>query len=838
MFENKNIVLDTSVLIDSPQAIHNFPTNNIFITLEVLEELDKLKIKSDNVGRAARYVNRYLDDLRQKGSLLDGVTLENLQTIFVIDDSQPQLEKFIEHTNDNKIISTAFRLKEELGDIIVLSNDIAFRLKCDALSIESHAFSLESHKNSSKEKFTGIKTIEIERNLIDIFFEDGKLKLEGEDFYPNEAVILKSNKTSALTIANENKILQPLKYVSKNSSLEGLQPRSAEQNFAMEFLLDPNISLVTIDGVAGTGKTLMAIAAAMQQIHKGNYKKIIISRPAESMSKELGFLPGPQPLDAKVLTPNGWKLMGELQIGDKVIARDGTPSEVLNIFKKGIKKVYEVTTNDGRKTQCCMDHLWYTETYQNSKYLRDKVGSVKTTKEILDTLYTKEGKLNHYLPTNKAAEYSKNSLPIPPYTLGTLIGDGSLGQKITLASKDSDILERVAEEIKSFNCKLVKNAYNISYCFSHERGHAHKEVSITNITTDDKRIFKSAKLLGEELGITTRAAYDRCRRNTTINNIKFEFTGHKPKWNNPIKNALDKLGLLFTKSINKFIPKEYLFASINDRVSLLQGLLDTDGTIKQNGEISFCTTSEQLAIDIVELVRGLGGKSSIRTRNRIGKIIKINNVEITVDKLQYEFNISLPNDINPFYISRKANRRNVSSKVMQSKIESITYVEDKEVQCILIDNPEHLYITDDYIVTHNTLQEKLGPWLQPIFDNLNILYSKKGGSYIETMLQRGQIELEALSYIRGRSLPDTIFIIDEAQNISYREAKALVTRMGENSKIILTGDLEQIDSVVLNEYNSGLAAIINTFRPFKGAAHITLRKGERSPLATFASENM
>jgi PhoH-like ATPase len=135
-----------------------------------------------------------------------------------------------------------------------------------------------------------------------------------------------------------------------------------------------------------------------------------------------------------------------------------------------------------------------------------------------------------------------------------------------------------------------------------------------------------------------------------------------------------------------------------------------------------------------------------------------------------------------------------------------------------------------------TKEEKMGAWVQPIFDNMKIAFSESGVSYMETMIERGTIEIESLSYIRGRSLPDTIFIVDEAQNITYHEAKAVLTRMGENSKIILLGDVEQIDAPHLDATSSGLTSIVELFKDFDESAHITLLKGERSRLATYAAK--
>jgi PhoH-like ATPase len=134
-----------------------------------------------------------------------------------------------------------------------------------------------------------------------------------------------------------------------------------------------------------------------------------------------------------------------------------------------------------------------------------------------------------------------------------------------------------------------------------------------------------------------------------------------------------------------------------------------------------------------------------------------------------------------------------------------------------------------------TKYDKMEPWIQPIIDNLKYIF-KNAEHYFELMMEKGVIEIEALSYIRGRSLPNTIFILDEAQNITYKEAKAVITRMGENSKLILLGDVEQIDAPHLDSATCGLGAVVEKFRDFRLSAHITLLKGERSPLAAYAAK--
>lgn len=425
--DRTSYVIDTSALVSNPKLLEKLESCSAIIPMEVLEELDNLKTRNDYVGKNARYVNRFLDQLRAHGSLLTGVSLDDNDVLVQVVSNPGALLTIFEDTMDNRIISTAFHLDQTLHNVVCLSNDIAFRIKCDAIGLDAEYVDAEDGKVVDT-GYTGITELMVTQDIIDALYEDDYLYFEDVEFYPNQGVLLISESSKALCIAKGKDLLERLVFTKgKKFKVEGIFPRNKEQTIAFELLLDPSIPLVTLNGIAGCGKTLLAVASAMKQFNEGQYKKIIISRPIESTSKDIGFLPG-------------------------------------------------------------------------------------------------------------------------------------------------------------------------------------------------------------------------------------------------------------------------------------------------------------------------------------------------------------------------------------------------------------------------TKEEKMAPWVQPIFDNLEVLYRKKGLHYIEMMINKGHLEVEAISHIRGRSLPDTIFIVDEAQNISRHEAKALLTRMGENSKIVLIGDLEQIDSPKLSHKNSGLSVIIEAFKSTELAGHVKLMKGERSKLATYAAK--
>lgn len=288
----KNFILDTSVLVYHEDSIHAFPNQNVFIPMEVLEEVDNLKTRQDSVGNAARYVNRFLDKLRDGGSLKDGVTLENGETIFVhVTKEYDELPSSMSHSNDNKIIAVALRLSKERENVVLISRDINIRVKCDSLGISSENYHKEKAVVNRKGAYAGVTVRDFDPADIEDFYDDGELRYDGGDLFPNEFVVLKGGTQSALGIFKENHI-KPLTYTKRSRTVQGVTPRNKEQTFALESLLDPDIHLVTLSGIAGSGKTILSSCAAVHMLSEGQYEKIVISRPIQSLSGDIGFLPG------------------------------------------------------------------------------------------------------------------------------------------------------------------------------------------------------------------------------------------------------------------------------------------------------------------------------------------------------------------------------------------------------------------------------------------------------------------------------------------------------------------------------------------------------------------
>ncbi len=704
-------ILDTNVLLSDCDAIKSFGKHNVILPFAVIEELDKHKSRQDEVGRNGRENARRLSELTKSGSIKKGVEIaKGKGNLIVISNSDLNVKAELpseleaEKSGDNKIIQFCLNYKASFpeSEVVLVTKDILLQLKCDSIGVKWEDYKKFNVAEDSSTLFGGVTVLQ-DMNVSafydseDDFIIDEETELKHK-FYSNQFLVMKDveNRSAIVRYIGKGK---PVKGVTIES-IDKLKLRNKEQQFGADLLMDPKVSLVSLAGKAGSGKSLLAIAAGLEQVigSQKRYKTLVICRPVISVGKEIGFLPGPQPLTAKILTPTGWTTMGQLKIGDLVVARDGTPTKVFGIFPKGKKEVFKITTTDG-STECCEDHLWYTRTAENHK--RQNPGSVKPTIDIINSL-KKNGKNNHFLPRNEPIHFNSKSMPIPPYLLGALLGDGSIGNSISLAGTDKELINRAAEDLKLLGCEFHHVEKTIGYNIKKINGLYNnkpaRKVILTNIETNEIKTFNSNGLAASFLNIHKATCSDRCLKKATVGQWKYEFLPLENRWQNPVKEELSKLGLVGTKAPTKFIPEIYKFeASISDRLSLLQGLMDTDGTIKKNGEASFTTISKQLALDVVEIVRSLGGRAILRSRNRVGKFSIYNNKTITTKHISYEFNISLPNNLNPFFISRKANRHKAAyiHKIGIEKIESLGL---KEVQCIKIEHPEHLYITYDHII--------------------------------------------------------------------------------------------------------------------------------------------
>lgn len=537
--------------------------------------------------------------------------------------------------------------------------------------------------------------------------------------------------------AARKKVRQDKKERSVNAAAVPVEfkPRTKSQSEALKLIERNDISFLI--GSAGSGKTFLAMAYAITQILDGKKTKIVLTRPIVEAGERLGFLPGTfgekvnpymqplydamdallgkytaardlvnksvvlaplcymrgraQPLDAKILTPDGYREMGAIKVNDEVIGADGLPTRVLGVYPQGEMDVYRISFSDGTSVECSEDHLWQTATL-NEQRTKQK-HSVKTTLQIKNTLKNKYGQKIHRLPITAPVHFTPiDALPIDPYTLGALLGDGNFHgtTNITLTNIDKELVSRVS-------------------------------------------VGAAPQL--ELVGVKARAGFSP----------QYRVVGSK-RGDNYLRSQLRILGLRGKSSPQKFIPEIYLRASIQNRIELLRGLMDTDGSVFKhrsgNSRVQYYSTSKRLADDVRFLVHSLGGAASLRKREYANKTTHIyRGREIVHRHPMYVLDIVM-GDINPFYISRKAKKWKPAKP--QRIICNVELVAKKLCQCIRVAAADSLYLTEHCIVTHNTFQ-------------------------------------------------DSICIFDEAQNATYTQLKLFLSRFGENSKVIVTGDPDQSD---------------------------------------------
>jgi PhoH-like ATPase len=299
MAKNKIYVLDTNVLIHNPKAMFSFEDNMVVIPITVIEEVDNFKKGLDEKGRNARQIGRYLDELRQKGSLQEGVKTENGGIIKVmisrkITDTASEI--LITDTNDNLIIGTALFIhqQEKDSDVILVSKDANVRIKADAVGLRSENF--ETDKINFAELYSGYKKIIVTEEVLATYKKEKYITNEFGQIYPNQFVLLATSEEDPDPIlarySVQNNTIYPLKYY-KEQEIFGIKSRNLEQTMSFDLLMDPQVQLVSLVGKAGTGKTLLALAAGLNQVvEEDNYSRMVVSRPVFPLGKDIGFLPG------------------------------------------------------------------------------------------------------------------------------------------------------------------------------------------------------------------------------------------------------------------------------------------------------------------------------------------------------------------------------------------------------------------------------------------------------------------------------------------------------------------------------------------------------------------
>ncbi|MFF6791272.1 PhoH family protein [Streptomyces filamentosus] len=506
-------------------------------------------------------------------------------------------------------------------------------------------------------------------------------------------------------------------------------------------------------GPAGTGKTYLAMAKAVQALQSKQVTRIILTRPAVEAGERLGFLPGTlyekidpylrplydalhdmldpdsipklmasgtievaplaymrgraQPVFTNVLTPDGWRPIGSLEVGDLVIGSNGEPTPVLGVYPQGEKDVYRVSAQDGSWTLCCGEHLWTVRTASDKR--RDKPWRVLETQDMIGNLRAAHAR-RYELPLLTApVAMPEREVPVDPYALGLLLGDGCLTGSTT-----------------------------------------------PSFSTEDAELAEALEAALPGVSVRAKGGPDYVLNRTTA-------PGDVVTLENPVTGMLRQLDLVGTRSHSKFVPDDYLHNTAEVRLAVLQGLLDSDGgPVTQKDRtcrIQYTTTSIVLRDDVIALVQSLGGVAYTRRRAAEGRSPgKANGRPVVHRHDAHTVDIRLPEGIEPFRLARKRDAYHAAGgggRPMRF-IDSIEPAGREETVCIQVAAEDSLYVTQDYLLTHNTLN-------------------------------------------------DAFIILDEAQNTNPEQMKMFLTRLGFDSKIVITGDITQVD--LPNGTKSGLRQV-------------------------------
>lgn len=289
----KLYILDTNVLLHDPFSITKFEDNTVIIPMSVIEELDSFKTAADERGKNARVVSRFLDELRSKGRLNAGVKLDSGGILKVeLDHVQVLPKEFKLQEMDNRILNTSYWYEQEKHNVILITKDINLRLKAEAIGLKAQDY--ECGKVKIDELYSGLTITETNSEVIDKFYKEKITKNSYNDLLPNQFVIFKASDNPQKTaIGKVDNDCGHIKTLSPEPAPWGIRPLNKEQRCAMELLLDDSVKLVTLIGIAGTGKTLLSLACGLQKsVDETVYRRLIICRSVIPVGKDIGYLPG------------------------------------------------------------------------------------------------------------------------------------------------------------------------------------------------------------------------------------------------------------------------------------------------------------------------------------------------------------------------------------------------------------------------------------------------------------------------------------------------------------------------------------------------------------------
>lgn len=509
-----------------------------------------------------------------------------------------------------------------------------------------------------------------------------------------------------------------------------------------------------------------------------------------------------QPLNSLVLTPQGYKQMGNIKIGDSVFTSRGNIGRVSGVYPQGVRPIYKITLQDKTFIYVSDEHLNVVYRYNEDKKVREDF--CLTTTQLIELFNKSRFKLRMDCPR---VDWDEHDVPIDPYLLGALIGDRSLSSgNLGFSNSEEDIIEKVDTLLRrDWNMCLEKvdgdnvdynivalNDTSCKYVFTY-KGHEYRgcgsirsvlesegypmfdpDTLIRLANNDAPNVLQHYPELGGSINIQVNSEYTISRESG-------------------LRATLSKLGLL-CKSSQKHIPDIYLHNSLRVRQQLLQGLMDTDGSIGKDRSVSFATSSMQLSLDFEFLVRSLGIRDTVTECD--SSYVNSEGERIHCLK-SYSHSMKVPSDIKCCSSAKLVARNLPKQNEPIRNIVSIEYSHDEECQCIMIDHPDHTYISDYFIPTHNTTTARIiaralnGEDYEPI----EIDAASHGG--VDSI--RDIVE-QARSYPIGYKYK--VFIIDEVHSVSTAGFQVLLKTLEENPAaavfVLCTTNPEKIPATILS----------------------------------------
>jgi len=748
---SNKIVLDTNILLETPEILGEGEKVTYVIPAVVLKELDDLKRKRKDLSYSIKLAAKSI--------------LKNIEKIEV------DFSDYVLSSNDEKIIEVA----KKHGTLYSADLLVHVYGKTQKINVVNPISYLD-------EDYTGYVICQVKDEYDDliqhIYSKEGsipetiahKYMLERVDdgnyvvfLLGDNELLFKYKKNSALYI----QIKHPI-----DNNIKTFYPKDIYQTMAYLSASNPNVPMTIIDGVVGSGKA--------------------------------------QPVSALVFDKKGAKYIGDVKPNDFVLSEKGEEVRVISVHPQGLQDIYKVTFSDGTYAECTLDHLWSIQTIRDRTSTERNYDRIqtKTLKEILELgLIDKKGQNKFSIPMTEPVNFTEKNLLIDPYTLGLYLAEG----------------------------------------------HSQKNSFQTCIYTNDKEIINYIKL--------------------PKNNFIEEKTKTKFKYSIKLidkkKKDISFYGFLKVYKLNgkkaeeKFIPDEYLYSSLHSRLELMKGLFDGDGYISKNGfTIEYSTVSEKLKNQIVFLINSIGGTVTVSERQGSYK----KNGEKIFTKKNYRLFVKSP--LNVFKLTRKASRFKIKEKYpIRRFITNVEKVRTENAVCLFLDNPSHLYLTNNFIVTHNTLlalaaaislveknkfekiyisrppigidsrydigylpgmtAEKLNPWVGGILSNLEFMYGEKANELFDTYFKHFPVNMA-----QGYSIHKSVLLVDEAQLLSVDIMKQLISRIAEGSKLIIMGDDAQTYGIV-SQADSGFRRIRNIL-PTEYVEYIKLQKIYRGPLSEVA----